>query len=234
MKRSAIFLLILGMMALSPISAFSLSTVYDDTVTDAGGSVGTGPLTTPPLALGDQITLGGTDRFVIKFTFGYQQPTPDGVTGPDKAEVSFYLNDGPNGDPGTLFYRSGQFSIDTTGGDHTYTLNNVLVLVPDTFTWIVEFFPPAGSANEARLLVYNPPSIGSSDPQFYWQHWGPTGWLKGAPVGTNPKWNLYAKVEADPVSKPVPAPTMTEWGIIVLVILLGIGSIYYLRKKGAA
>jgi hypothetical protein len=30
------------------------------------------------------------------------------------------------------------------------------------------------------------------------------------------------------------APTMTEWGMIILVILLGIGSIYYLRRRVAA
>jgi hypothetical protein len=29
-------------------------------------------------------------------------------------------------------------------------------------------------------------------------------------------------------------PTMTEWGMIILVILLGIGSIYYLRRRVAA
>jgi hypothetical protein len=33
---------------------------------------------------------------------------------------------------------------------------------------------------------------------------------------------------------PIPVPTMTEWGMVILVILLGIGSIYYLRRRVAA
>jgi hypothetical protein len=71
----------------------------------------------------------------------------------------------------------------------------LLVTVPDTLTWIVEFFPPAGSVNLARLLLYNPPTVGSSDPEFYWQYWGPAGWSKGT-TPPPPRANLMAKVAA--------------------------------------
>ncbi len=29
-------------------------------------------------------------------------------------------------------------------------------------------------------------------------------------------------------------PTMTEWGMIILIVILGIGSVYYLRKRRSA
>jgi len=32
----------------------------------------------------------------------------------------------------------------------------------------------------------------------------------------------------------VAVPTLTEWGMIILTVLLGIGSVYYLRKRRLA
>ncbi|RPJ09942.1 MAG: IPTL-CTERM sorting domain-containing protein [Deltaproteobacteria bacterium] len=32
----------------------------------------------------------------------------------------------------------------------------------------------------------------------------------------------------------VAVPTMTEWGMIILAALLGIGSVYYFRRRGLA
>jgi virginiamycin B lyase len=34
--------------------------------------------------------------------------------------------------------------------------------------------------------------------------------------------------------KGVSVPTMTEWGMIIVIILFGIGSVYYLRKPTSA
>jgi hypothetical protein len=33
---------------------------------------------------------------------------------------------------------------------------------------------------------------------------------------------------------PIPAPTITEWGMIILAVFLGIGSVYYLRRRRIA
>lgn len=56
--------------------------------------------------------------------------------------------------------------------------------------------------------------------------------------GWNDRWcgNLTSLllVEYDGGSPPVGAPTMTEWGMIILVLLLGAGSLYYLRRRNVA
>jgi hypothetical protein len=66
---------------------------------------------------------------------------------------------------------------------------------------------------------------------FIGKAWGENiGWISfnstGAiPFGVRTSWLSQA---------PERIPTMTEWGMIILVILLGIGSIYYLRRRVAA
>jgi hypothetical protein len=38
----------------------------------------------------------------------------------------------------------------------------------------------------------------------------------------------------DPAGPPISAPTLTEWGMIILAVFLGIGSVYYLRRRRLA
>jgi hypothetical protein len=49
-----------------------------------------------------------------------------------------------------------------------------------------------------------------------------TGNAAGAQV-----WGLFQQL-------PTAVPTITEWGMIILVILLGVGSLYYLKRRRVA
>ncbi len=76
----------------------------------------------------------------------------------------------------------------------------------------VEFPPTMGPIHVAKSISVNGGSNGS------------------AVIGS--VTNQFSEGQVIPASSSV--PTMTEWGMIILVILLGIGSIYYLRSRVAA
>jgi len=40
--------------------------------------------------------------------------------------------------------------------------------------------------------------------------------------------------ESPPLAPPAIVPTMTEWGMLILMVLLGIASVYYLRRRRLA
>jgi hypothetical protein len=57
------------------------------------------------------------------------------------------------------------------------------------------------------------------------------------PANSSELYNLFAQMLVSLSSVPrtsVATPTMTEWGMILLVSLLGIGSIYYLKRSRVA
>lgn len=120
------------------------------------------------LEAGDEVNVVGTARLVTAFAFEYfAEFTP---TGDETARVRFYGMDGAPGDdgiatPGSVLYDSGAFSI--TSGYRTVNITDMSALLPGSkFTWSVQF---AGitEAEEAGLLFYNPPSVGSSDAYFW-------------------------------------------------------------------
>lgn len=50
------------------------------------------------------------------------------------------------------------------------------------------------------------------------------------------KVRFFVNGSADPTCAAVPksVPTMTEWGIIIFIVIAGLGSVYYLRRKKTA
>lgn len=132
---------------------------------------------------GDQITLGGTERFAHTFTFEYYAT---GLSGGETARVRFWRNDGVPIEgtsaqaPGSLIYQSPSFPI--SDGNFPIPITDLAALniaLPDSFTWTVSVTGVEG-AEEFGLKLYDPPVVGSSLNDI-WQ-FGLGGWeLKTIP-----------------------------------------------------
>lgn len=159
--------------------------------------------------VGDEINLGGTDRLLDWFDFEYYyvgKAAGVGVGSPS-IQVKLYANDGPlfNGydTPGTVLYDSGVL----TGLLTSFTERSTLIftqadfsspiLLPETFTWAVEF-SDLGANDNVGLDIYDPPVVGSSS-QDYWFN-GANGWeLRQATVDPeNNPVNFAARFYAVP------------------------------------
>lgn len=175
--------------------------------------------------VGDEILLQGQARYVSSFIFQYYG---DNFSGDELARVRFYVNDGPPSSgvprPGTILYDSGPFSIPATPRSTiildalTLAAGNLwnpgqLVLVPDSFTWSVQFYNVTGS-EEAGVSLYNPPTVGW-DYNSYWDNDPLSGWLLKTNTWSIPM-NFAARVEA------VPEPNAVVLGLggALLVLLL--------------
>ena len=152
--------------------------------------------------VGDEITLGGTDRFITAFSFEYFGAN---FGGSEMAKVRFYKNNGRPSTagppmPSEIMYDSGTFPI---GATPAATLNfnqadlNGGILVPNNFTWSVTFSGLGGSAL-AGVNLYNPPLIGSSFSD-YWQN---DGDVWGLQTNANFSINFGSQFEASAVPEP--------------------------------
>jgi hypothetical protein len=146
----------------------SASIVYDNSATSLERYY--------PLAnnvpVGDEIFLAGTDRIVTDFRFElYLSPA---ASGDESLTLFFHQNDGlPPGDsprkaPGTVLYQSDPVSLQL--GYQTIVASGMNVGVPDNFTWSV-VVNGLQAGEEAGLVLYSPPTVGSS----YIDLWQQTG-----------------------------------------------------------
>jgi hypothetical protein len=107
--------------------------------------------------MGSSVTLSGevTNRYFLRFKFKYF--VGDNATGKEKAQLRFYLNDGPSGTPGKLpFFAPTPISL--IKGTNTYIVEAVPFVMPDAFTWTVQFTNVKGV--DVGLLFNGPPTIG--------------------------------------------------------------------------
>lgn len=112
---------------------------------------------------GDQIFLSGNERRITDFQFDYFVSANAG--GNERAELFFYQNNGAGGTaPGTQLYRSGQFALDK--GFQSILAQGLSVTVGNTFTWTVQF-SGIDLNEQAGLLVFDPPTVGSSFDDFW-------------------------------------------------------------------
>jgi|GEM_PF-1129584 hypothetical protein len=117
-----------------------------------------------PARYGDEVALAGTAREVTSFTFQYFGDFAEGAE--VKAVVRFFGLDGPQyyfGDsketpmPGTILWESDPLTIDI--GARLVTLSVPHVVVPDVFTWAVEFHGPLKKGG--GLVTTGPPTLGA-------------------------------------------------------------------------
>ena len=198
--RKAIFC---AAMLLTPALSFAASIVYDNTsvpVTDGGGN----QLYFPSASeYGDEIKLSARNtslpRVLSQFDFYYFY---SGVSaGSATATIRFYKNDGTGGAPGTVFFTSDPITLNPGYVHQTVTFNTASNLVaPDSFTWTVQFSNLG--ANQAGLLVYGPPTVGTSFDDFWLKSGGTwsTFQISGGSVPSDFAGRFKATVSVVPLS----------------------------------
>jgi hypothetical protein len=172
------------------------------------------------LEVGDQIILGGATRQITNFIFQYYGVN---FSGDEAVRLRFYANDGApfNGyaTPGTVLYDSGFFTgIGSTPRNTIIydrsTLNGG-VNVPDEFTWSV-LFTGIGAGESAGVTLYDPPTTGSSYPD-YWEFSSGSWSLK-----TNAVYNMNFAARAEAT---VPEPSAAG------LLLIGSIGAWLARRK---
>ncbi len=123
---------------------------------------------------GDEITLASDrpERYLTEVDIGAYSSAD--VAGLRTAQLRLYKNDGLLGLPGTLIYASNPVELPRANDlDVRFLLD--CVPVPDSFTWTIAF---SGTPSDPpRLRLYDPPTVGYSSPDFWYQSGG--AWVKG-------------------------------------------------------
>jgi hypothetical protein len=158
---------------------------------------------------GDEVILAGTARIVTEIQIEYYaQFTPSGS---QLGRVRFYANTGPlwRGDPDyptpaspPLYEQT--FQLATNYQVAVIEVPNVVV--PDDFTWTVQFLgiSQTSTNDRAGLLRYGSPTVGQSFDDFWELLPAPDGW---SPLGEDQvKYNFGARILA--VSSLASAPSL--------------------------
>lgn len=179
---------------------------------------------------GDQITLSPstTDRYLSKFMFEYT--TGHGNSGDEKVWLRFYAMDGPGGTPGSTLFDSRTVpgyatDIPLTSGtaEQVYVdLNDTRILVPNSFTWTVQFSGVAASET-VGLIMYAPPTVGTTFDD-YWEKSG-TGWVTKRLAPNNYSFGALAYAVA------VPEPGTLQLGVLAGISALGFLFQRRMRKR---
>lgn len=229
------------LLSLSISSVCSSEVVYDNTTNDVGlwetvffWHSGSG--FSPVQAIGDQITLGGTGRLVnkVEIPLNIDAGVPWATTSASfDLLLSFYLNDGAGGLPGTLIWNHNYDDlVFNTLQEKTFTLTVPSVTVPDSFTWAIGINDVEISVPVTEYvigpLVFDPPTIGSSDATSHlilidgaWQ--SVNGTHGHEPYVFDYPDNLAIKMYAS--SEPIPEPAT------MLMIGLGLMGLAGIKRK---
>ena len=150
------------LVVISPSAATSGEIVFNNTGTTTGAFFAT------TKEFGDQVELGLNNRLIDSLSFEYFGDfTADGD---ETAIARIYANDGDSNGaankPGTLLYESDSFTI--VPGFNSVVIGGLLLEATDSITWTVDFNGVGDvEGNRAGLIFYNPPSVGSSDDDFW-------------------------------------------------------------------
>lgn len=188
---------------------------------------------------GDEIYLTSVERTVTQFTFEYFGDFNPATSPNAAAVIRFYRNDGSDAFPGAitalrpltqLWESSPVALIQSVGGERrSVTLSVPNVLVPDSFTWTVQFTGLAGTAgNSAGLTISYPVSVGATLPLSnggtivgsyadFWEEANPLNADSWALFNFEPnaRANFYAKVVAIP--EPSTLALATAGGVVLLL-----------------
>jgi len=165
---------------------------------------------------GDQLTLASSERTLSQFTFSYFF-SGTAVTS-ETWRLRMYATTGTN-PPVTPFYTSDPIPLATGVNGYTtpiinFDLASPAVILPDSFTWTVEFSNLA-AGQSAGLLLSGPPSIGSNFNDF-WQKDGAGAWSLMQLDGGNTVADFAARITA------VPEPSILALGGVGALLLAGL------------
>jgi len=221
--------LVIGALFLGTSAKVGAATIYDNSVNDLLTRFSPGTR-----EVGDEILLGSTERYLTNFAFefyGTNTANPAAFAGSVKAEVRFYLNNGPlfNGyaTPGTVLYDSGLFSVPMPVDRGTvrftegfgFPVGGVFLgpgpggTLLSNVTWSVQF-SGMGATDEVGLDIYSLPVVGANYPDF-WDNNG--GWL--LQTNTVPM-NFSATLEATPEPSALVLSVFGGVGVLIMSRLL--------------
>lgn len=165
------------------------------------------------LEFGDQVTLDGQNRLLSQFQFEYFTSLTPAAS--KQGILSIYQNNGTGGAPSTLVFESNPITL--LNGFNQVVISGISgVTLPTTFTWTVKFAGLTGTET-AGLLLYDPPSIGSSADDF-WQKNAFGAWGLQRLQGGNINANFSAKIAA------VPEPSAVQIVMLAGVCYLGLAA----------
>ncbi|MHB8523617.1 MAG: hypothetical protein ACYDH9_23075 [Limisphaerales bacterium] len=217
---SKLIVALLGTAALTLSAVAQTPTIVYNNSTTATGST---PFFAPGTEYGDQINLAGTSRFVTEFKFQYYLAAGSGT-----AELRAYDMTGSGASlgipstPGNLLYDSTAFPISAgANGYNIVDINGANFNAPanGSFTWTVSF--TGTGTNHVGLLLYNPPTVGTSLNDFWVRNSDGT-WSIQNFGSTGPVANFGAQVIA------VPEPTVLQFGMVSG--LVGFGMLLFRRR----
>jgi hypothetical protein len=202
---------------LTSVTVVSATSIYDNSVTDLNYRFNPGTL-----EVGDEIILGGTDRFITSFSFEYwalANGLPSGsFAGTPQVRIKFYKNDGAafNGyaTPGTVLFTSSWYNIPNPTDRNTlfYDISDFVTgfyLPVSNMTWSVQF-QGLGGTDSAGVDIYSPPVVGG-ELNDYWEFNG--GWSLKTNAAVD--MNFAARIDA----------TVPEPSAFSIAILGGLGLI---------
>jgi hypothetical protein len=219
-RHSGKMVAIAGALTVLSVSALA-EIVYDNTASQnyLGQDI------TSATEFGDQINLSSAtaSRLLTNFRFDYYlAPT---ASGNESLTFKLYANDGVNGAPQTELtagktwsvslapgYNNVSFGFDQTG---PFSVN-----LPETFTWSVLFAGVDGQEH-AGLLMFDPPTIGSSFNDF-WERQPDGSWKTMQVLGA--AVNFSAQISA------VPELGTLQYGLMGGLVWIGLA----IRRRLAA
>jgi hypothetical protein len=217
--------MVIALSSLSPLStALGETIVYDNTTNYAAQEylILAAPAEGNPYFFGNTITLVGVDNVVTGIDLvmrlsGVAPATFDG-------HVLLFTSQPPDGRPGTLIWDSGLVSKMIEAGAPALIHWDVPnVTVPNSFVWLVRLLNRAGNTSDLGLSQYYPPTVGSVLFGAWRSSTGTQPWLFGSNVTP-----FGARVTAaDPI------PTASQWGLMVMSLLLILAAIALIRRRCA-
>ena len=181
----------------------SADTIFDNSTGDLLTRLNPGTL-----EIGDQIILGGSERYLTNFAFefyGVNSADPTAFAGTNvEGRVRFYENNGVpfNGyaTPNNAFYDSGWFSIAvptnratlvfTAGSD--FAAGGLFIPVNE-MTWSIQF-QGMGATDEVGVDIYGPATVGLNYPDYWQNNGGSWSLMTNSVIDVN----IAARFEAVP------------------------------------
>lgn len=173
---------------------------------------------------GDQITLAGDPLERVLESFKFEYFLSRAASGDERVQFRIYDNNGPAGTPGDIIYQFDQpLSLAGATGYRTVEIPDINTPVPDIFTWTVQFTGVTGT-EQAGLLFYDPPAVGSSFDD-YWENEGGVWSLKRFSTAGGPIANFGAQATA------VPELSTLQYALMSGLAFMGLSAYRRFRTK---